>query len=195
MTPSVISRILNKSSWVKLRIRRRVYEAWCSLYNNCLAFFPNKAFRRLCCRCLGMEVGRRCEISMGVFLMNPRSITIGQDSHVNRGVLLDGRGGITIGKSVSISHRVALVSAGHDVHSKTFDYVKDRITICDYAWIGIHATILKGVTIGEGAVVAAGAVVTKDVEPYAIVGGIPAKKIGERVCGLDYKCRMPEWFV
>lgn len=194
-TITLAKRIRNKLSRTKRGILRRVYEAQCSIYNNCLAYFPNKAFRRLCCRCLGMKVGRASEISMGVFLQYPRGIDMGRDCHVNRGVLLDGRGGIVIGNSVSISHRVALVSASHDIHSKTFDYVDDRIMICDYAWIGIHATILKGVTIGEGAVVAAGAVVTKDVEPYAIVGGIPAKKIGERVCGLDYKCRMPEWFV
>ena len=55
-------------------------------------------------------------------------------------------------------------------------------------WIGAGATILKGVDIGEGAVVAAGAVVTKNVAPYSIVAGVPAKKIGERNKELDYKC-------
>ena len=194
MTASFASRIVNKCSWIKRRTRRAIYEAQCSLYNNCLAFFPNKAFRRFCCRCLGMKIGRGCDISMGVFFQGPRGIEIGRDCHVNRGCLLDGRGGITIGNSVSISHRVALVSAGHDVHAKSFAYVKDRITLGDYVWIGVHATVLMGVTIGEGAVVAAGAVVTKDVEPYTIVGGVPAQKIGERVHGLDYKCRFPEWF-
>lgn len=83
----------------------------------------------------------------------------------------------------------------HDVQSSTFGYVSAPITICDYVWGGINATILKGVTIGEGAVVAAGAVVTKDVESYAIVAGVPARKIGERPKGLDYKCSMPDLFV
>lgn len=108
---------------------------------------------------------------------------------------MDGRGIVKIGNSVSISHRVAIVSAGHDPQSPTFGYRSAPITIGDYVWIGVNATILKGVTIGEGAVVAAGAVVTKDVEPYAIVAGVPARKIGERPKGLDYKCRMPDLFV
>ena len=194
MAPSFIS-IVDKFSWVKCRIRRRVYEAWCSSYNNCLAFFPNKAFRRFCCRCLGMKIGRESEIDMGVYLQYPRGIEIGRNCHVNRSVLLDGRGGIVMGNCISISHRVALVSASHDVRSPSFAYVKGKITIGDYVWIGVYATVLKGVTIGEGAVIAAGSVVTKDVEPYTIVGGVPAKKIGERVRELDYKCRMPEWFV
>ena len=184
--------------WCFLQARRigrqRIHEMFCSLYNNCFAYFPNKAFRRFLCRCLGMQIGKGCDLSMGIFLQNPRSIVIGKDCHVNRGSYLDGRGGIEIGDCVSISHRVALVSAGHDVHSKSFAYLKDKIRIGDYVWIGVHATILKGVVIGEGAVVAAGAVVTRNVEPYAIVGGVPAKKIGERVHGLDYKCRFPEWF-
>jgi len=128
-------------------------------------------------------------------MMLPSRVTIGHATHINRGVLLDGRGIVKIGNCVSISHRAAFVSAGHDTQSPTFGYRSAPITICDYAWIGVNATILKGVTIGEGAVVAAGAVVTKDVEPYTIVGGVPAKKIGERPRGLNYKCWMPEPFM
>jgi acetyltransferase-like isoleucine patch superfamily enzyme len=62
------------------------------------------------------------------------------------------------------------------------------VIIDDYVWVGINATVLQGVRIGEGAVVAAGAVVTKNVEPYTIVGGIPAKQIGVRTKNLDYHC-------
>ena len=68
----------------------------------------------------------------------------------------------------------------HDYNDINFKTVGDRVKIGDYAWICSGAIILPGVEIGEGAVVAAGAVVTKNVDPYCIVGGVPAKKIGER---------------
>lgn len=132
---------------------------------------------------------------MGVYMMMPSRVTIGCDTHINRGVLLDGRGIVEIGNSVSISHRVAIVSADHDPQSPSFDYRSAKITIKDYVWIGVNATILKGVTIGEGAVVAAGTVVRKDVPPYTIVGGIPAQTIGKRSKIQNYKCFMPEPFV
>lgn len=80
------------------------------------------------------------------------------------------------------------MSGGHDMNSPSFEGRHRPIVICDYAWIGVGATILQGVTIGEGAVVAAGAVVTKDVDPYIVVGGSPAKVIGKRNEHFDYKC-------
>lgn len=72
------------------------------------------------------------------------------------------------------------------MNSATFKYIEGKVVIDDYAWVSTNAMIMPGVTIGEGAVVAAGAVVTRNVEPYAIVGGVPAKKIGERNKDLDY---------
>lgn len=80
------------------------------------------------------------------------------------------------------------MSGGHKVDSTTFEGEHLPIKIKDYVWIGVNAVVLKGVSIGEGAVIAAGAVVTKDVEPYAIVGGVPAIVIGRRNHDLNYKC-------
>ena len=79
------------------------------------------------------------------------------------------------------------MSGTHDVQSRDFAASCLPIIVGDYAWICIHATVLGGVKIGEGAVVAAGAVVTRDVDPYTIVAGVPARKIGDRSLNLDYR--------
>jgi maltose O-acetyltransferase len=87
---------------------------------------------------------------------------------------------IRIGNCVVINDGVKLITGSHDIHSPTYEHVFASIVIEDYAWIATDAMILKGVTIGRGAVVAAGAVVTKSVRPLAVVGGNPAKEIGRR---------------
>lgn len=102
--------------------------------------------------------------------------------------MLDARGGLTIGNSVSISHNVVIMTGGHKANSETFEGEHLPIDIADYVWIGCNAVVLKGLTIGKGAIVAAGAVVTKNVEPYTIVGGVPASVIGHRNQNLHYKC-------
>ena len=116
-------------------------------------------------------------------------MTIGSDTHINRQCTLDARGGLTIGSSVSISHGVIIMSGSHDVNSKHFNGKFLPINISDYVWIGCGAIILQNVNIGKGAVIAAGAVVTKDIPPYSIAAGVPAKIIGERTKDLDYKCK------
>lgn len=105
-----------------------------------------------------------------------KNITIGKNVFFNSGCRFQDQGGITIGDGVLIGHNVVIATINHD-----FDPKNERknhyapVTIGAHAWIGSNATILPGVTVGEWAVVAAGAVVTKDVEPYTVVGGVPAK--------------------
>lgn len=162
--------------------------------NAFVSHIPLWFVRKFYYRLMGVCVGAGSEMSMGIYLMEPKLLKIGQATHINPGCLLDARVGIEIGNSVSISHRVVVITASHDAQSLTFASKNGRVHICDFAWIGVGATILQGVTIGEGAVVAAGAVVTKDVEPFTIVGGVPARKIGTRPKGLNYKCHMPIHF-
>ena len=88
---------------------------------------------------------------------------------------------IAIGKNVCVGEDVRLITGSHDVSSPNFDLVTKPITINDNVWVATGAIVLPGVTIGEGAVVAAGAVVTKDVAPWTVVGGNPAKFIKKRV--------------
>lgn len=129
----------------------------------------------------GGIAGRRVSFERTSRIESPWNITIGDYSFVGKNALVRGSTKLTIGKNVCISEDVRILPASHDISSPTFDYICKPVTICDNVWIATGAIVLLGVTIGEGAVVAAGAVVTKDVEPWAVVGGNPAKFIKKRV--------------
>ncbi|MGG6545387.1 UNVERIFIED_CONTAM: glycosyltransferase [Prevotella sp. 15_C9] len=156
--------------------------------NDILPHIPFWNIRKKYLQAVRIQIGKQSFIMKKCYINNANKIIIGDYSHINRNCLLDGRGGITIGNNVSISHNVQIITGSHDVNSKTFDASYLPILINDFAWIGIGATILQGIEIGEGAVVCANAVVTKDVAPYTIVGGVPAKQIGIRNKDLDYHC-------
>ena len=163
--------------------------------NDIVSHLPWGWFRKLFYRILGVKIGKNSVLNMSLYINSPNRITIGTGTHINRGCFIDGRAGCFIGNSVSISHNVSLVTGGHDLMSNDFAGIYKPIMIKDFVWIGINATILQGVTIGKGAVVAAGAVVTKDIPDFAIVGGIPARIIGHRVHNLDYTCKWDASFV
>ncbi|MEK7154824.1 MAG: acyltransferase [Patescibacteria group bacterium] len=111
---------------------------------------------------------------------DPTGITIGKDSIVGDHVFLDGRAAIKIGEHTDIASEVMIYNSEHDLEAQDFSATLAPVEIGDYVFIGPRSIILPGVKIGRGAVVAAGAVVTKDVPAFAIVGGVPAKVIGER---------------
>lgn len=117
-------------------------------------------------------------------------ISIESNTSINKYVYLDGRGELFIGENVSISPYVKIITASHDVDSSEFAYITKPTMICDYVWIGTGAIILPGIKIGKGAVVAAGSVVTKDINSFDIVAGNPAKVIKQRNKDLNYK---PYW--
>jgi len=107
-----------------------------------------------------------------------KNLTIGRRVFINSGCKIQDQGGVTIGDDVLIGHDVVIATLNHASDpDRRGDLVPARVTIGDKVWIGAHATVLPGVTLGEGAIVAAGAVVTKDVAPGTIVGGVPAKFI------------------
>ncbi|MEO7002970.1 MAG: oligosaccharide flippase family protein [Ktedonobacterales bacterium] len=137
-------------------------------------------------RILGWNIERQTTILMGQYIQmtgirtSGRRVSIGAGTVINQGCLIYTSGGLLIGAHVSISPGVSLVTGTHDINDPTFPSDYQPIIIDDYAWIGTRAVILRGVTIGQGAVVMAGAVVTHDVAPYTVVGGVPAKPIQER---------------
>ena len=105
-----------------------------------------------------------------------KNITVGEGSFINSGCHFQDQGGITIGKDTLIGHNVVLATIDHDLHpARRKDMYLSPIVIGDNVWIGSNATVCRGVTIGDNAVVAAGTVVTKDVPANAVVGGVPAK--------------------
>ena len=107
---------------------------------------------------------------------------------------MDGRDKLTIGNHVDIASEVMIYNCQHDVQSPDFKAVCAPVEIGDYVFIGPRAIILPGVNIKKGAVIGAGAVVTKDVDEFAIVGGVPAKPIKERIKDLNYKLGRAAWF-
>lgn len=141
------------------------------------------------------HLGKDVELCRDIEIRCPWNVSIGNLSNVNRKVLLDGRGGeIIIGENVDIAQESNIWTLQHDYNDSMYKAIGAPVTIEDYAWIASRVTVLPGVTIGKGAVVASGAVVTKDVEPYSIVGGVPAKKIGERSKNLQYHLGKKRWF-
>jgi acetyltransferase-like isoleucine patch superfamily enzyme len=128
----------------------------------------------------GVVVSGRVAMYAGFEIRNPRGLVFLGDASIGPRVLLDARSGLVIGKNVTISTHAMIWTLHHDYNDPDFKVVGGSVRIGDYAWIGSGAIILPGVEIGEAAVVAAGAVVTKNVDPYSVVGGVPAKKIGER---------------
>ncbi len=162
---------------------------------NYLAFIPIHWLRHLFFQMAGVQMGEGTVIHTGVRFFDPSNISVGAGSIVGFGAFLDGRDKLSIGKQVDIASEVMIYNSEHDIHSQDMRAIQAPVIIGDYVFIGPRVIIMPGVTIGEGAVVAGGAVVTKDVPSKAIVGGIPAKIIGERkIKKLDYRLGRPRLF-
>jgi acetyltransferase-like isoleucine patch superfamily enzyme len=143
-------------------------------------FVPIYIFRWIIYILAGAKIHPSAHLHMGTQFFNPAGVKIGQGSIVGQNAFLDGRDNLTIGKYVDIASEVMIYNSEHDINSEYFEAKNNPVEIGDFVFIGPRAIILPGVKIGKGAVIAAGAVVTKDVEEFKIVGGVPAKEIGER---------------
>lgn len=164
-----------------------------------IGYIPSHHVRRFFYRLAGMKIGKGSAIHMGARFYIPSGISVGVDSIIGEGAVLDGRAPLRIGNHVDVATDVMIYNSQHNVESSNFAAVEEveraPVSIEDYVFIGPRSIILPGVTIGKGAVVGAGAVVTKDVPPYAIVGGVPAHVIGERKNKeLNYRLGRASWF-
>lgn len=141
---------------------------------------PSHTIRNFFYRLSGIKIGKKSVIHMGAKFYLPSGIEIGEDTIIGNNIFLDGRAKLKIGNHTDIASEVMIYNSEHDLESVTFKPREEAVEIGNYVFVGPRVIILPGVKVGNGAVLAAGAVVTKDVPNFAIVGGVPAKIIGER---------------
>ena len=184
------------SAWESLKLktfiaklaRYRVGESKWQLLQEKVSKLPDWGFyaqKRAAFYMSTMKCGDYFYAHTGVTILYPQNVTIGERVSLNRNTMITAKAPISIGNHVLIGPNVVINSGnhGHADKNTTMDcqpHTLSPIWIEDDVWIGANCVILSGVTLGKGSIVAAGAVVTKNVEPYTIVGGVPAKKIGER---------------
>lgn len=176
------------------RIKTIIVEFWLMLLKY-IGFIPIHSVRKFFYLISGINLTWTTTIHTGAQFFKPSGITIGQDTIIGKNCFLDGRAPLSIGNHVDIASDVLIYTNQHKIHSDKFENQPNPVTIKDYVFIGPRAIILPGVTIGTGAVVAAGAVVTKDIGDKQIWAGIPAVKIGDRkIKNLAYRLGRPILF-
>ena len=132
------------------------------------------------------KCGEELYVHPNVAIYFPKNVELGKNVFFNRGVFITARDKVVIGNDVLIGPYTVINSGNHKyIDSNTLIRLQGHniapIIIEDDVWIGAHCTILAGVTIGKGAVLAAGSVINKSVEPYSLVAGVPAKQIKKRI--------------
>lgn len=176
---SVCTRIANKYCWWF----ERLFLYWVgNIHSHRIRKFFYKTAHRV-------RMKKNVVVYSGAEIRNPSGLYIGEGSIIGDDTILDARAGIEIGNYVNFSSNVRIWTLQHDYRDPNFACNPNHygpVKIGDRAWIGPHSIILRNVTIGEGAVVAAGAVVTHDVPPYEVWGGCPARYIGQRPVNMQY---------
>jgi putative colanic acid biosynthesis acetyltransferase WcaF len=158
-----------------------------ALFNLVITQLPGHRLRQMWLRGLGAKIGAGSILFRGITVFGAERLRIGERVHVGFRVVLDARGGITVGDDVDISSDSQLLTASHNVRSPWFERQVAAVAIESHTWIATRAIILAGVTLGRGAVAAAGSVVTRDVAACTVVAGVPATPIGSRRSDLSYR--------
>ena len=175
-----ISRNRSAQKYTKSEMLRRVLWIFGKLFFR-LSPRPCFGWRRFVLRCFGAKVGAHVHLYPTTRIYYPWNLTVGDWSAIGEDALIYNLGAITLGQKVTISHRAHLCAGTHDYAHPDLPLLNPPIVMRDQAWICTEAFIGPGVTVGEGAVVGARAVVVKDVEPWTIVAGNPAKPIKQRI--------------
>ncbi len=172
---SFVKLLLN--GWILYRVSR-------------LGQFPSQKYRIWMLKHIfKMEIADKVVIYHWDTIRAPWNIKVGKGTIVGDNVILDGRNHITIGENVNISTGVNIYTEQHEINDSYFRSLDSggEVVVENRAWISSHTTILPKVYVGEGAVLAAGAIATHNLESYTVYGGVPAKKIGERNNDLQYE--------
>ena len=165
---------------LKSKIMRMLWDiVWLFLFRPTPRWCLN-GWRSFLLRVFGAQIGSGARIQGSVKIWQPWNLVVGNDCWIDGEVSLYSVDKIVIGSNVVISNGAFICTASHDISSKTFSLVSKPVEIRDCAWVCARTIVLPGVTIGEGAVTGAGAVVTKNVEAWTVIGGNPAEKIGHR---------------
>lgn len=166
-----------------------VYYAVTLLGNVLINKIPSRHMRKWFYQIMGAKIGKNTVLCRRVEVLLPKGLCLDNNVAVGWFAELDARGGISIGHDTNISSHVKLITGSHDIDDA--DYTADfrPIQVGHHCWLGTGAIVLQGVTIGDGAVVAAGAVVTKDIPPFEVWGGVPAKFIRKRNKELSYEIK------
>jgi len=160
-----------------------------------VGFIPLHFVRKFFYILSGINMPWNSTIHIGANFFNPSNITIGNDTIVGDHCFLDGRAPLKIGNHVGIASQVLIYNDEHNINSPDYGNSFGPVEIGDYVFIGPRAIILPNIKIGKGAVVAAGAIVTKDIPDFEIWGGVPAKKISDRkIDNPNYKLGRPMIF-
>jgi len=143
-------------------------------------WFPFNGPKRVLLKLFGARIGRGVVIKPNVRVKYPWRLAVGDHCWIGQEAWIDNLANVRIGNHVCISQQVYLCTGSHDHHSRTFDLIVKPIEVGDGVWLAARSLVLGGVAIGPNAIVAAGSVVTKDVESADIVAGQPASSIGQR---------------
>jgi len=161
------------------RVKTIILEFWLMILRF-VGFIPLHFVRKIFYIISGVKMPWDSTIHIGANFFNPSNVFIGHDTIVGDHCFMDGRAPLKIGNHVGIASQVLIYNDEHDINSPDYGNSFGPVEIGDYVFIGPRAIILPNIKIGKGAVIAAGAIVTKDIPDFEIWAGVPAKKISDR---------------